>query len=301
MSGAEQTMTHYRTLSAIVDNTDRLEGVYKSDLEFGDRLVVTTRNSTYVIHVFEEGLYTVTGGWFDLHGLSPTNIAINGCTWGGRAIKEDLLAAMAQSVINGEIEQAADIARQSLGQGIDPLEAIEGGYASGIREVGERFERGEFFLPHLAMGAEAMKSAMAVLEPELARRQTERRTLGRVVIGTVAGDIHEIGKTLVSTMLAANGFTVTDLGANVAAEHFVEAVRDKNAHILGLSALLTTTMLAQREVIAALEAAGLREQVKVMVGGAPVTQAWAEEIGADGYAEDAIGAVREARELLGVD
>ncbi len=214
--------------------------------------------------------------------------------------KESLWNAMASSVIEGEIEQAAELARQCLSQGLDPLEAIEQGYAVGIREVGERFARGEFFLPHLAMGAEAMKAGMAVLEPELARRQTERQTLGRVVIGTVSGDIHEIGKTLVGTMLAASGFAVKDLGVNVPAERFVAAVREEKAQLLGLSALLTTTMLAQKDVIDALEKAGLRGQVKVMVGGAPVTQAWAEEVGADGYAEDAVGAVGRARALLGV-
>lgn len=212
----------------------------------------------------------------------------------------DLLTAMANSVIEGEIELAAELAHQALARGLDPVMAIEQGYARGIREVGERFARGEYFLPHLAMGAEAMKAGMAVLEPELARRQEERRTLGRVVLGTVSGDIHEIGKTLVGTMLAASGFAVADLGVNVPAARFVEAVREQKAQIVGLSALLTTTMLAQREVIAALEEAGLRDSVKVMVGGAPVTQAWAEEIGADGYAEDAIGAVRKARELLAV-
>lgn len=212
----------------------------------------------------------------------------------------DLLTAMANSVIEGEIELAAELAHQALARGLDPVMAIEQGYARGIREVGERFARGEYFLPHLAMGAEAMKAGMAVLEPELARRQEERRTLGRVVLGTVSGDIHEIGKTLVGTMLAASGFAVADLGVNVPAARFVEAVREQKAQIVGLSALLTTTMLAQREVIAALEEAGLRDSVKVMVGGAPVTQAWAEEIGADGYAEDAVGAVRKARELLAV-
>ena len=214
--------------------------------------------------------------------------------------KEELLAAMAASVIDGEIEQAAVLAQKALAQGLDPIVAIEQGYAAGIRDVGERFARGECFLPHLAMGAEAMKSAMAVLEPEMARRQQERATLGRVVIGTVAGDIHEIGKTLVATMLVANGFTVKDLGVNVPAERFVEAVGQEKAQLVGLSALLTTTMLAQREVVAALERAGLRGQVKVMVGGAPVSASWAQEIGADGYAEDAVGAVRKAKELLGV-
>lgn len=214
--------------------------------------------------------------------------------------KQTLLEAMAQSVLEGEAQQATDLARQALEAGIPPLEAIEQGYARGIREVGDRFERGEFFLPHLAMGAEAMKAALAVLEPELVRRQEERRVWGQVVIGTVAGDIHEIGKTLVATMLTANGFAVTDLGVNVSTEQFVQAVREKQAQIVGLSALLTTTMMEQRRVIEALEEAGLRDQVNVMVGGAPVSQAWAEEIGADGYAEDAIGAVRQARELVGV-
>jgi corrinoid protein of di/trimethylamine methyltransferase len=214
--------------------------------------------------------------------------------------KGELLAAMAASVIEGEVEKAAELARQALAQGLDPVEAIEQGYAQGIREVGEGFSRGDYFLPHLAIGAEAMKTAIAVLEPELARRQQQRATRGRVVVGTVAGDIHEIGKTLVGTMLAANGFTVTDLGVDVPPERFVEVVREQKAQLVGLSALLTTTMLAQRAVIIALEHAGLRDQVKVMVGGAPVNESWAQEIGADGYAEDAVGAVRKARELLGV-
>ena len=215
-------------------------------------------------------------------------------------MSRELLAAMAASVVEGEVERAVELAQQALAQGLNPVVAIEEGYAQGIREVGEGFARGDYFLPHLAIGAEAMKQAMVVLEPELVRRQQERKTLGRVVLGTVAGDIHEIGKTLVGTMLAANGFAVTDLGVDVPAERFVEAVRRDMAQVVGLSALLTTTMLAQRDVIAALEQAGLRGQVRVLIGGAPVTATWAEEIGADGYAEDAVGAVRKAKELLGV-
>ena len=215
-------------------------------------------------------------------------------------MSKELFAAMAASVVNGEVEQAAELARQAVAQGLDPVEVIEEGYAQGIREVGEGFSRGDYFLPHLAIGAEAMKTAIAILEPELARRQQQRATRGRVVVGTVAGDIHEIGKTLVGTMLAASGFTVTDLGVDVSPERFVEVVREQQAQLVGLSALLTTTMLAQRDVVVALEQAGLRAQVKVMVGGAPVSDSWAQEIGADGYAEDAVGAVRKARELLGV-
>jgi corrinoid protein of di/trimethylamine methyltransferase len=207
---------------------------------------------------------------------------------------------MAASVVEGEVERAVELAQQALAQGLNPVVAIEEGYAQGIREVGEGFARGDYFLPHLAIGAEAMKQAMVVLEPELVRRQQERKTLGRVVLGTVAGDIHEIGKTLVGTMLAANGFAVTDLGVDVSPERFIEAVRRDRAQVVGLSALLTTTMLAQRDIIAALEQAGLRDQVRVLIGGAPVTASWAKEIGADGYAEDAVGAVRKAKELLGV-
>jgi dimethylamine corrinoid protein len=148
------------------------------------------------------------------------------------------------------------------------------------------------------MAANAMKQAMAVLEPELHARQQEIKVAGTVVIGTVAGDIHEIGKSLVATMLSANGFEVHDLGVDVAVETFVDTVRETGANLLGMSALLTTTKVAQQEVIEALMQAGLREQVIVLVGGAPVTQEWAARIGADGYAEDALGAVRVAHELL---
>jgi len=145
-----------------------------------------------------------------------------------------------------------------------------------------------------------MKAAIKVLEPELAKRQQQRQVLGKVVIGTVEGDIHEIGKTLVGTMLSANGFQVFDLGVDVKADAFIGKAKEVQADILGLSALLTTTMLNQRKVIETLQEAGLREQIKVMVGGAPVTESWAQEIGADGYAEDAVSAVALARQLIGV-
>jgi methylmalonyl-CoA mutase cobalamin-binding domain/chain len=144
-----------------------------------------------------------------------------------------------------------------------------------------------------------MKAAIAVLEPELAKRQQQRRVLGKVVIGTVAGDIHEIGKSLVATMLSANGFQVFDLGVDVPVSAFVEKAAEVEADIVGLSALLTTTMLNQGKVIESFQEAGLREKVKVIVGGAPVSQSWAEEIGADGYSENAIGAVALAKELMG--
>jgi len=212
---------------------------------------------------------------------------------------EELFAQMAQAIIDGDPEGAEALARKALELGVDPLEAINRGFTPGINRVGELFASGEYFLPDLVIGGEAMKAAVAVLEPELARRQEERKVLGKVIIGTVEGDIHEIGKTLVATMLSANGFQVKDVGVDVSAEAFVAAVREMGANLVGLSALLTTTMLNQRKVIEALQKAGLRDQVKVMVGGAPVTRQWAEEIGADGYAEDAVGSVALAKKLVG--
>jgi len=212
---------------------------------------------------------------------------------------EELFAQMAQAIIDGDPEGAEALAGKALALGVEPLDAINKGFTPGINRVGELFASGEYFLPDLVIGGEAMKAAVAVLEPELARRQEERKVLGKVIIGTVEGDIHEIGKTLVATMLSANGFQVKDVGVNVATADFVAAVREMGANLVGLSALLTTTMLNQRKVIEALQKAGLRDQVKVMVGGAPVTRQWAEEIGADGYAEDAVGSVALAKKLVG--
>ena len=206
---------------------------------------------------------------------------------------------MAQSVIDGEVEDAERLARQAIEQGVDPLDAINQGFVVGVNHVGEGYAAGEMFLPDLVLAGEAMKAAVAVLEPEMKRRGTKRQMLGTVVMGTVEGDIHDIGKTLVTTMLSATGFQVYDLGVDVPVETFLEKARKVNADVVGLSALLTTTMVKQKTVIEALEEAGLRRQVKVMVGGAPVTRSWTEEIGADGYSEDAIGAVAVAKELVG--
>lgn len=210
----------------------------------------------------------------------------------------ELFQAMAQSIIDGEEEDARALAERALRENVDPLQAINEGYVPGIREVGESFSCGEAFLPELVMAGEAMKAAIAVLEPEMARRGTARQILGRVVIGTVQGDIHDIGKTLVATLLSANGFEVYDLGVDVAIPRFVEKAREVGADIVGVSALLTTTMVRQRDVIEALEDAGLRPKTKVIVGGAPVTRSWAEEIQADGYSEDAVGAVELAKSLM---
>ena len=213
---------------------------------------------------------------------------------------KELFESMAQSVIDGEVEDAERLARQAIEQGVDPLDAINQGFVIGVNHVGEEYAAGEMFLPDLVLAGEAMKAAVAVLEPEMQRRGTKRQMLGTVVIGTVEGDIHDIGKTLVATMLSASGFRVYDMGVDVPVQTFLDKARETSADVVGLSALLTTTMVKQKGVIEALEEAGLRPQIKVMVGGAPVTRTWAEEIGADGFSEDAIGAVAVAKELVGV-
>ncbi len=212
--------------------------------------------------------------------------------------REELFDKLAQAVIVGEPEGAEELARKALAPGLAPLVCINEGLTAGMDRVGELFASGEYFLPDLIIGGAAMKAGLAGLEPALTGGQ-EREVLGRVVLGTVEGDLHEIGKTLVGTMLTANGFQVTDIGVDKAVSEFIAAVRESGATLVGASALLTTTMLQQQRLVEALEEAGLRDQVKVMVGGAPVTQSWADKIGADGYAEDAISAVALARRLVG--
>jgi corrinoid protein of di/trimethylamine methyltransferase len=211
---------------------------------------------------------------------------------------DDLLVQLTASVVNGKAQEAADLTRQALAAGLEPLVIIDQGLRPGMDVVGERFSCGEAFIPHLVLAGRAMQSGMNVLEPEMKLRGQGTRPAGTAVIGTVKGDIHEIGKSLVGIMLTASGFEVHDLGVDVPVETFVAKVKETGAQILGLSALLTTTMVVQRRVIEALRTAEVRSQVKVLVGGAPVGRSWAEEIGADGYADDARGAVQEAKRLL---
>jgi trimethylamine corrinoid protein len=209
---------------------------------------------------------------------------------------DDLLHGLKQAVLDGDEEAAATLARRALEAGTTALAAIEDGLAPGIREAGRLFEEGEYFLPELVTAAQAMKAAMAVLEPALAR-EGGARSLGQVVIGTVEGDIHDIGKTLVATLLAAAGFRVADEGAGVPVARFIARAQELDADLVCASALLTTTMPRQRELVSAVRAAGLR--ARVMVGGAPVTRSWAEKIGAEGFADNAAAAVTEARALVG--
>ena len=214
-------------------------------------------------------------------------------------MSEELFKQMAQAVIEGDDDEATALAEQALEQGIDPLEAINKGYTAGMDVVGELYSTGDYFLPDLILGGEAMKAALAALEPAMKASGQAREVLGTVVLGSVKGDIHEIGKSLVGSMLSANGFEVHDLGIDIEAEEFVTKAREYDADIVALSALLTTTMLHQRDVIDMLSEAGFRERIKVMVGGSPVTQGWADQIGADGFAEDAAGAVVVAKKLMG--
>ncbi|HVN32183.1 MAG TPA: corrinoid protein [Thermoanaerobaculaceae bacterium] len=207
----------------------------------------------------------------------------------------EVLAALGRAVLEGDDQTVVVLARRALDSGLAPLETIERGLVPGIRRAGELWDEGEYFLPELVSSAQAMKAAMDVVRPALARHGGGRE-IGRVVIGTVHGDIHDIGKTLVGTLLAANGFSVTDEGADVPLDRFVARARELDADLVCASALLTTTMAEQRELVSALRREGLR--ARVMVGGAPASQEWANEIGAHGYADNAVAAVAVAHRLV---
>jgi trimethylamine corrinoid protein len=187
------------------------------------------------------------------------------------------------------------LAREAIRSRVDLNEVIDKGYVPGIQAVGELWEKGDYFLPELITSAECMKAAMDILQPEMAKANIKSRSLGKVVIGTVEGDIHDIGKNLVASMLQANGFEVFDLGADVKLERFIEKAEAEKADLICLSALLTTTMLNQKRFIEMLRQKGFYGKYKVLVGGAPATRKWAEDIGAQGYAENAALAVKAAK------
>jgi len=212
--------------------------------------------------------------------------------------KEEILARMGKAIIEGNKDEAEALAKEALEKKMDLIEVIEKGYVPGIQKVGDLWERGEYFLPELITSAECMKSAMNILQPEMEKAQIQTQSKGKVVIGTVEGDIHDIGKNLVSSMLSANGFEVHDLGADVKLERFIEKAEEVDANFICLSALLTTTMLGQKRVVEIMKEKSLSDRIKILVGGAPVNQKWADNIGADGYGENAMVAVKVAQKII---
>ncbi len=211
---------------------------------------------------------------------------------------ENELFAKAQDAIEkGDAEIAAELAKQGLALGINPIDFINNGFIPGINKVGELFGEGQLFLPELIMSATAMQAVIDILDAAL-EKKGEKQAQGRVVLGTVEGDLHDIGKTIVVSLLKANGFEVKDLGRDVAADRFIQEAETFNADIIGTSALLTTTMNVQKELEEKLKAKGLKGRFKTVVGGAPVTERWAKRIGADAYASDAMDGVRKIKELL---
>ncbi len=206
--------------------------------------------------------------------------------------EKQLFERIRTSVTEGETEQAAELAREALLAGLDPLRVLEDGFTQALRGVGARWEEGEIYLPEMILAAEAMKAALKVLQPEILRRGGPTAEPLCCVMGTVKGDIHDIGKSIVAAMLEAAGFRVVDLGTDVETERFVRAVREERASYLGLSALLTTTMPEMKTVVDALAQSGLRSGVRVVIGGAPVTREYASQIGADGFAKDGLEAMR---------
>lgn len=213
-------------------------------------------------------------------------------------MQNNILEQIKRAVIESEAEIIPQLTELAIKEGIPPLDIINHALIVGMQVVGEKYEAGEYFLPHLILAATGMKQAMEIVKPLLGKGVAETQNLGTVVIGTVKGDIHEIGKSLVATMLSANGYTVHDLGVDVSVEDFIHAVEETNADAIGLSALLTTTMMVQRDVIEALKQKGLRDKVKVIIGGAPISEEWAKRIGADGFARDAVLAVALLKKLI---
>jgi corrinoid protein of di/trimethylamine methyltransferase len=211
---------------------------------------------------------------------------------------QDFLENCFESILHGDSQKAVQLANESVKREYDPLKVIDEGFVKGIKKVGELWEEGTYFLPELVLGAEAMKAALSVLQPILLQKDVQRRNSGKVIIGTVQGDIHDIGKTIVTTMLSAHGFEVLDLGADVPNRVFVEKAKEQKADFLCMSSLLTTTMQNQARVIEELDKAKIRENLKVMVGGAPTSQHWADQIGADLYAENAVEAVKVAKDSM---
>jgi corrinoid protein of di/trimethylamine methyltransferase len=212
--------------------------------------------------------------------------------------KSDVIENLRKSVLDLDVDRVRAAAEEAVRLGIDPIEAIDDGLAKGVRTIGDKFAAGEAFLTELVMAGEAMKAGVEVLRPVILQRKLQRKSTGIVVIGTVHGDIHDIGKNIVAVMLEAAGFEVNDLGVDVPPDSFVDRTRESKAHIVAMSSLLTVTTPEQKNTVQALEKAGIRKNVKVAVGGAAVTPEWAREIGAEGYSDNAVDAVELFKKMV---
>jgi trimethylamine corrinoid protein len=212
--------------------------------------------------------------------------------------RDAILENLRQAILEGDANMAGASSAEALRTGMDPMEAVELGLAKGMEVVGQRFEDGAAYLPELLMAGEAFKAAMEVLDPEIRKQKRELAKVGTILLATVKGDLHSIGKNIVATVLETNGFNVIDVGVDKGALQIIEEAEKANADVIGLSALMTTTMPAQKEVIDALEELNLRDKYRVIVGGGAVTQEWADEIGADGYGKDAVAAAGLLAQLL---
>ncbi len=214
-------------------------------------------------------------------------------------MQEEILRKLAQAVLEGDADKASDQAGEALRNKVDPMTVLEEGLSKGMATVGEQFENGDAFLPELLMASNAFNAAMAVLKPEMQAQSTEATRLGRVLIGTVKGDVHNLGKNIVATFLETHGFEVIDLGTDVGSLNFVEEAEKSKADVIALSSLMTTTMPGQKEVIDTLNEMKVRHKYFVVVGGGPVNQGWSDQIGADGYGRGAPQAVELIKGLLG--
>ena len=212
--------------------------------------------------------------------------------------KSDVIENLRKAVLDLDVDRVRAAAEEAVRLGIDPIEAIDDGLAKGVRTIGDKFAAGEAFLTELVMAGEAMKAGVEVLRPVILQRKLQRKSTGIVVIGTVRGDIHDIGKNIVTVMLEAAGFEVNDLGVDVPPEKFLDKTKESMAQIVAMSALLTVTTPEQKNTVQAIEKAGIRKNVKVAVGGAAVTPEWAREIGAEGYSDNAVDAVELFKKLV---
>ncbi len=215
-----------------------------------------------------------------------------------KEVAMDIYEAMKEAVLEGDEDLAVELANRALEEGLDLQQVLDIGFLAGIQEAGNLYEQEEYYLPELICSADAMKAALSVLDVALKENKERAAASTKVAVATVQGDVHDIGKTIVGAMLTAAGYEVVDLGTDVSNEWILEQVKLIKPHILGLSALLTSTMEEQANIIKMLEEEGIRSQVKVIIGGAPVNQYWADKIGADGYSDNAIAAVRLVKELL---